>query len=172
MSAWSVKTRRAPSRHCRDARVYGHTSAAMHHMSTPSSAPSLHYGARLPPFLWRGEFQYFLPSSIRVESCIHNAAYLFSLHRWSEWRRFFLGKGSFVFVLGILGLKMRVHWMLDSYFCRKKVALRTVPYIPSLFDVRYLSWSIFLIYVEQFCTLDRSRSVSYTHLTLPTIYSV
>ena len=24
MSAWSVKTRHAPSRHCRDARVYGH----------------------------------------------------------------------------------------------------------------------------------------------------
>ena len=29
MSAWSVKTRRAPSRHCRDARVYGHTTTAM-----------------------------------------------------------------------------------------------------------------------------------------------
>ena len=30
MSAWSVKARRAPSRHCRDARVYGHTTTAMH----------------------------------------------------------------------------------------------------------------------------------------------
>ena len=30
MSAWSVKTRRAPSRHCRDARVYDHTTTAMH----------------------------------------------------------------------------------------------------------------------------------------------
>ena len=30
MSARSVKTRRAPSRHCRDARVYGHTTTAMH----------------------------------------------------------------------------------------------------------------------------------------------
>ena len=30
MSAWSVKTRRAPSRHCKDARVYGHTTTAMH----------------------------------------------------------------------------------------------------------------------------------------------
>ena len=30
MLAWSVKTRRAPSRHCRDARVYGHTTTAMH----------------------------------------------------------------------------------------------------------------------------------------------
>ena len=29
-SACSVKTRRAPSRHCRDARVYGHTTTAMH----------------------------------------------------------------------------------------------------------------------------------------------
>ena len=30
MSVWSVKTRHAPSRHCRDARVYGHTTTAMH----------------------------------------------------------------------------------------------------------------------------------------------
>ena len=30
MFAWSVKTRCAPSRHCRDARVYGHTTTAMH----------------------------------------------------------------------------------------------------------------------------------------------
>ena len=30
MSAWSVKTRRAPSRHCRNAKVYGHTATAMH----------------------------------------------------------------------------------------------------------------------------------------------
>ena len=29
MSAWSVKTRRAPSRQCRDARVYGHATTAM-----------------------------------------------------------------------------------------------------------------------------------------------
>ena len=34
-STWSVKTRRALSRHCRDARVYGHTTTAMHDMSTP-----------------------------------------------------------------------------------------------------------------------------------------
>ena len=31
MPAWSVKSRRAPSRHCRDARVYGHTTTVMHH---------------------------------------------------------------------------------------------------------------------------------------------
>ena len=35
MSAWLVKTRRAPSRHSRDARVYGHTTTAMHKRSTP-----------------------------------------------------------------------------------------------------------------------------------------
>ena len=34
MPAWSVKTRRAPSRHCRDARVNGHKTTAMHEMST------------------------------------------------------------------------------------------------------------------------------------------
>ena len=37
MSAWLVKTRRAPSRHSRDARVYGHTTTAMHKLSTPPS---------------------------------------------------------------------------------------------------------------------------------------
>ena len=30
MPGWSVKARRAPSRYCRDARVYGHTTTAMH----------------------------------------------------------------------------------------------------------------------------------------------
>ena len=30
MSAWSVKTLHAPSRRCRDARVYGQTTTAMH----------------------------------------------------------------------------------------------------------------------------------------------
>ena len=29
MYAWLVKTRHAPSRHCRDAGVYGHTTTAM-----------------------------------------------------------------------------------------------------------------------------------------------
>ena len=40
MSAWSVKTQRAPSRHCRDARVYGDTTTAMHgNECTPFPAP-------------------------------------------------------------------------------------------------------------------------------------
>ena len=39
MSAWSVKTLRAPSWYCRGARVYGHTTTTMHDMSTPP--PSL-----------------------------------------------------------------------------------------------------------------------------------
>ena len=38
MSAWSAKTRRAPSRHYRDAMVYGHTTTVMHGMSTPNPA--------------------------------------------------------------------------------------------------------------------------------------
>ena len=39
MSAWLVKTRRAPSRHSRHARVYGHTTTAVHKLSTPPSPP-------------------------------------------------------------------------------------------------------------------------------------
>ena len=34
-SAWLVKTRRAPSRHSRDARVYGHTTTTIDKFSTP-----------------------------------------------------------------------------------------------------------------------------------------
>ena len=30
MCVWSVKTRRAPSQHCGDARIYSRTSTAMH----------------------------------------------------------------------------------------------------------------------------------------------
>ena len=39
MSAWSVKTRRAPSRHCRDARVYGHRLRPCMTICTPSLPP-------------------------------------------------------------------------------------------------------------------------------------
>ena len=41
MPSWSVKTRHAPSRHCRNARVYGHTTTAMHEM--PPTPPSPYY---------------------------------------------------------------------------------------------------------------------------------
>ena len=39
MSAWLVKTRRAPSWHSRDARVYGHTTTVMHKLSTTPPPP-------------------------------------------------------------------------------------------------------------------------------------
>ena len=42
MPAWLVKTRRAPSRHSRDARVYGHSTTAMHKLSTPPPFPPIH----------------------------------------------------------------------------------------------------------------------------------
>ena len=41
MSAWLVITRRAPSRHSRDARIYGHTTTAMHKLSTRPPPPPL-----------------------------------------------------------------------------------------------------------------------------------
>ena len=43
MSAWSVKIRRASSRHCRDARVYGHTTTAMHDTEYPASPPAARF---------------------------------------------------------------------------------------------------------------------------------
>ena len=39
LPAWCVKTRRAPSRHSRDARVHGHTTTAMHKLSTSPRPP-------------------------------------------------------------------------------------------------------------------------------------
>ena len=38
-----VKIRHAPSRHSRDARVYGHTTTAMHKLSTPPPPPPSHF---------------------------------------------------------------------------------------------------------------------------------
>ena len=43
MSPWLVQTRRAPSRHSRDARVYGHTTTAMHHLGTPPHTMAPHH---------------------------------------------------------------------------------------------------------------------------------
>ena len=39
MSAWLVKTRCAPSRHSKDARVHGHTTTAIHKLGTPATLP-------------------------------------------------------------------------------------------------------------------------------------
>ena len=39
MSAWSRTTRRAPSRYCRGAKVYGNTNTGMLETSTPPPAP-------------------------------------------------------------------------------------------------------------------------------------
>ena len=58
MSAWSVKTRHAPSRQqCRDARVHGHTTTAMHDIEyiSPIEYP--------PPLVWDVAVAYMLFSS-------------------------------------------------------------------------------------------------------------
>ena len=61
MSAWLVKTRRAPSGHSRDARIYGHMTTAMHKLSTPPPP-------RLPELLKRGEWRrIFFPCSPRYD---------------------------------------------------------------------------------------------------------
>ena len=52
MPAWSAKTRRAPSRRCRDARVYGHTTTAMRdleYIPRPPPPPPPHSTL---PHLW------------------------------------------------------------------------------------------------------------------------
>ena len=54
LRAWSKHfrpgRRRAPSWHCRDARVYGHTTTAMHNMSAPPPSPLLLLGVLKHPF--------------------------------------------------------------------------------------------------------------------------
>ena len=57
MPAWLVKTRRAPPRHSRDARVYGHTTTAMHKLST------------LLPFFAVSGSGHTRKSSKRIRSC-------------------------------------------------------------------------------------------------------
>ena len=45
-SAWLVKTRRAPSRHSRHAKVYGHTTTGMRKLSTPPPKPAILFNER------------------------------------------------------------------------------------------------------------------------------
>ena len=52
VSTWLVKIRCAPSRHSRDARVYGHTTTAMHKLSTPP--PTVDSVWRLPRYIFVG----------------------------------------------------------------------------------------------------------------------
>ena len=72
MSAWSTKARRAPSRHCRDARVYGHTTTAMHDMSVPP----LHPGRLVCSWSWwrpvsllRVSFLVVFPAALPWDRC-------------------------------------------------------------------------------------------------------
>ena len=54
ISAWLMKTRRAPSRHSRDAKVCGHKTTIMHELSTPHSIrPSF---AKIRVITRRGQF--------------------------------------------------------------------------------------------------------------------
>ena len=63
MSSWSMKTLRAPSRHCRDARGYGHTTKGMHDIeyTPPSRSP--------PPLEPSPPFMLALPSSSVLKMC-------------------------------------------------------------------------------------------------------
>ena len=75
MPACSAKTRCAPSRHCRDARVYGHTTTAMHDMSTPP-----------PPRSWGGYGEYASLQTRRVKSVprdYQTGAYAFDGFRYA-----------------------------------------------------------------------------------------
>ena len=71
----SVKTRRAPSRHCRNARVYGHTTTAMYdnEYTLPPGSPrgtmgSLTYASDIP----RGHKNPWIPRKVSwVPLCFH-----------------------------------------------------------------------------------------------------
>ena len=53
MPAWSVKPRRAPSRHSRDARVYGHMTTAMHEYRVHPSPSGVLFLPSRPLLPWR-----------------------------------------------------------------------------------------------------------------------
>ena len=63
-SAWSVKTRRAPSRHCRDARVYRHTTTAMH--DNEYTPPLRNHFLLTAGFLHKGESENIFSKKGRV----------------------------------------------------------------------------------------------------------
>ena len=81
ISAWLVKPRRAPSRHSRDARVYGHTTTAMHKLSTispphpphpllpPSPTHPKHASADAPPSSNKSNPLMYLPKYWRRTAC-------------------------------------------------------------------------------------------------------
>ena len=74
MFDWSSKTRRSSSRRCRDARVYGRTTTAMHeHNDTNHPSPP---GNRAPtnPFSARVFFKCLTSTSATGLSCIQKAA--------------------------------------------------------------------------------------------------
>ena len=81
-SAWLVKAWRAPSRHSRDARVYGHTTMAMRKLSTPPLSPFRPFVlSSFRPFVL-SSFRPFVPpfvppfvvSSFRDKECLSPAS--------------------------------------------------------------------------------------------------
>ena len=83
MSPWSVKTRRAPPHHCRDARVYGHSTTAMHDIEyTP------------PPVSPTGQTS--APILLRCFVCWYPGSLLYVTPRDTSYvrRRFFGGVGG------------------------------------------------------------------------------
>ena len=73
MSAWLVNTRRAPSRHSRDARVHGHTTTPVHKLRTPPSPPpSLKSPKRLPALLYSALLRFFFVAGVQGQSGLHH----------------------------------------------------------------------------------------------------
>ena len=60
LSARLVKTGRAPSRHSSDGRVYGHTTLAMHKLSTPGAILRLLHQDFAPKWLILGIIKHYL----------------------------------------------------------------------------------------------------------------
>ena len=78
MPAWLVKTRRALSRHSRDASVYGHTTTAMHKLSTPpplstSRTPSENTWEIRSYVTWARGFAGKIETQTRTHFCVVRA---------------------------------------------------------------------------------------------------
>ena len=91
-SAWSVKTQRAPSRECKDARVYGHATTAMHgNEYTPSSQPDTY--RQLGLFV---DIPAISPQHILWQSCVFDFALRSSvfadLCSLTYWKRLHMGQ--------------------------------------------------------------------------------
>ena len=105
MSTWLAKTRRAPSRHCWDARVCDHKTSAVHDMSTPTLTPGIYHifpCKRAKVLRTRSTSGMYLPLSITITA----AAILWATYGFMTLDWFVAAPQSVGFLAGVAQLSL------------------------------------------------------------------